>query len=61
MSWRHFIGLVVVALSMALTKALLSSPREEPAPAPAAGAVNYDSLYPEAADAALKARAAAKP
>lgn len=58
---RLILGWVAVACSMGLTQLALTQCRtEEPAPAPrgtpATGA-SFDSLYPEAADAALQRQA----
>lgn len=54
MTRKLLVGLVVTALAIGITKLLLSMRSEEPAPGPA---VSMDQLYPEAAEAALKAKA----
>lgn len=56
MTWRLFIAIVVAAVSLALTKHFFGATPELPAPDHQGRQVNYDSLYPEAADAALRAR-----
>lgn len=56
MKARHLVGIAVAALAIALTKVWLSQPGPE-LPAAGAGPVNFDSLYPAEADAALKAKA----
>jgi hypothetical protein len=56
MNARYLLGVAAVALAIALTKLWLSLPGPEE-PARGSSQVSFDSLYPEAADAALKARA----
>jgi hypothetical protein len=60
MTIRYLIGLAVVALALALTKAWLSQPGpEEPAPSPGGGGISFDSLDPNI-DQVMKWRADAQ-
>jgi hypothetical protein len=60
MRLRFFVGLVVVALAMALTKAWMSQPRAQE-PAGSSGGVTYDALFPKEADQVLQWRAQQSP
>lgn len=55
---RFLLGVTVAALAMALVKHWPALTRQAEAPPPGRPmVVNYDALYPDAAEAAMKARA----